>query len=184
MRTMALFHKQYFSLNSSVSKNILVCLKRKEGKFSPLLHIFGDKDGVALTLDQFTTLVREKNNVLAYMDGGVQVYELDLSDKISELIASGRKGHCNMILIRQVEKLSGRVNIICLAKITFVRLMELSKLILHLLTRLEKSVPECEKLLSNQNDVLGVNEHGLDLCALQMELSLFQTGVKDCIFKV
>lgn len=182
---MSLFLKQYFSLNNSLSKNILICLKRKEGQFSAVLHIFGEKDGLSLSLGQYETLVSEKNNVLAYMDGGVGSLEFDIPSKDAELSAIGRKAQCPMLLMRQVDKLSGKVSVVCLAKKTYERLVELSKLIVHLMSRLEKSVPECEKLFlkCQQNDALGINEHGLDLAALEMELNLFEQGVKDNIFK-
>jgi hypothetical protein len=183
---MALFQKQYFSLNNSLSKNILVCLRRKEGKFIPLLHVFSEKDGLSLTLPQYRALLCEQQNILAYMDGGVAALEFDLPSEETELNVSGRKSQCAMILMRQVEKTSGKVSVICLAKKTFERLAELSSLVIHSMEKLEKSAQECEKIFTSghQNDlVLGVNAHGVDLHALRMELQLFEHGVKDCIFK-
>jgi hypothetical protein len=175
---MALFQKKYFALNNSLSKNILVCLRKKDGKFSAQLNIFGEKDGITLTLGQYKGLVSEKNNVLSYMDGGVSALDFDLSGKDTELFATGRKAQCAMLLMRQVDKLSGKVNVVCLAKNTFERLMELEPLITHEMTKLDNSATECEMIKGG-----GVNEHGLDLCALEMEMNLFEMGVKDCIFK-
>lgn len=185
MRIMALFQKHYFSLNNSVSKNILVCLSRKDAKFSAALHLFGEKDGLVFDLKQYTAFVKEKNSALAFFDGGASAFEFCVSNKENELQVSGRKGHCVMLMMRQVEKISGRVSVVCIAKNTFERLMELDKLIMHLMTRMDKSVPECEMLLKKEHNIdeLGINEHGLDLYALDMELNLFESGVKDSIFK-
>lgn len=182
---MALFQKHYFSLNNSVSKNILVCLSRKDGKFSPALHLFGEKDGLVLDLKQYSTFVKEKNNALAFLDGGASAFEFCISNKDNELQVQGRKGHCVMLMMRQVEKIGGRVSVVCIAKNTFERLMELDKLIMHIMTRMDKSIFECEMLLKKEHkiDDLGINEHGLDMYALDMELNLFESGVKDCIFK-
>lgn len=143
--------------------------------------MFGEKDGLCLTLGQYKALVAEKENVLSYMDGGVADVEFDIPSEESELNAMGRKGHCEMLLMRQLDKASGKVSVICLAKKTFARLVELSELIIHIMTKLENSAKECEKILESKE--LGVNEHGLDLQALGMELKLFEKGVKDCIFK-
>lgn len=182
---MALYLKQYFSLNNSLSKNILVCLRKKDTKFAAALYVFGEKDGLSFTLEQFKALLSEKKNVLSYMDGGAQAIEFDLPSVETDLNGSGRKAQCAMLLLRQVEKASGKVSVVCLAKKTFERLVELSDLIIHAMTKLENSAVECEKVFTSehQNAALGVNEHGLDLHALGMELNLFQQGVKDCIFK-
>ena len=180
---MALYQKQYFSLNNSLSKHILVCLRRKEGKFSPVLHVFGEKDGLSLTLGQYKAMLAEKQNVLSYMNGGVNQPDFDIGSEESELNAMGRKGQVEMLLMRQLDKASGKVSVICLGKRTFERLVELSELIIHAMTKLENSAKECEKIFSGEHKELGVNEHGLDMKALGMELKLFEQGVKDCVFK-
>jgi hypothetical protein len=183
---MELYNKRYFALNKSLSKSILICLKRNEDVFLPRLFLYGAKDSVLMSLSQFATLILEEPQIMKFMNGQADKLEFDLSTGDNELAVSGKTGAVRYVVLRQQDKCSGRLNVLSMAKATYQRLIDMSSLVQRYMVRLEKAAPVCGEMYTKyKNEDLcpsmhdKISEHGFDFCVFAMELLLFESGVQD-----
>jgi hypothetical protein len=187
--TMELFSKSYFALNRSLSKNIVICLKRTEAGFLPSLVLYDNKGGVTLSLNQFASLILEEPRIMDYLDSRSAKLDYTLSTPENPLTVSGSAGKCRFIVLRQQR---GHIlNVLNMAKVTYQRLIDMSSLIQRYMVRLEKAAPTCQEMyVKCQKGELcpslhdKISEQGFDFCEFAMELLLFENGVKDDMSKV
>jgi hypothetical protein len=183
---MELFNKRYFSLNKSLSKNILICLKRTENGFLPRLFLYGGKDSILMSMTQFANLILEEPRIMEFMDGRAAKFDHDLSSAEDELTISGKIGSVRFVVLRQQDKESGRINVLSMAKTTYQRLIDMSSLVQRMMVRFEKAAPVCQEMYVKykKGDLCHtfydqISPHGFDFCVFAMELLLFEAGVRD-----
>lgn len=186
---MELFHKRYFALNKSLSKNVLVALKRNGDDFVPNIFLYGAQDSVLLSLTQFATIIAEEKNLLDYLDCHVDHLEFDVSTADYHLTVCGKNVSNRFIALHQIDKITGRNNVVTMARSTLVRLIDMSSMLQRILVRLEKAVPLCKEMhmKAKRRELCPsfydrITEHGFDLCVFANELLLFEKGVVDDYF--
>jgi hypothetical protein len=179
---MAHFQKLYYALNRSSSKNILISLvHNNDGSFSPLLHIYGGKDEISMSLRQYNDLYAASENLFNFLDARCDSAFLDLSNDHNQLFVTGRRTNYPMVIFKQVEQ--NHTNVICIAKNTLEKLLELRGIVNRLLLRYEKSMPDIIDVYRKQkageqiNDK--INMYGFDLALFGWELKAFSSGVTD-----
>jgi hypothetical protein len=179
---MAQFQKSYYSLNRSNSKNILISLvHNSDGSFSPLLHIYGGKDGISLSLRQYTDLYASHDELLNFLDSRCESAFLDLSNDQNQLFCTGRRTNCSMLIFKQLD--GNHTNVVCVAKNTFEKMLDLRPIINRLLLRYEQSMPDIMDVYRRQKSgeqvIDKINTYGFDLALFGWELKHFADGVKD-----
>jgi hypothetical protein len=175
----------YYGLNKSNTKHILLSLVRNgDDTFTPLLHIYSDKNGCRMTLRQYLDLYNSSQLLLDYLDGKNKTANLDLSNENNQLNITGRLSACSMLVFKQVEL--NHTSVVCMAKNTFEKLLLLRPIIQRILMRYEQSMEAivyAYKIHKDGGEILDkMNTNGFDLTTFGMELKFFANGVHDSVF--
>jgi hypothetical protein len=175
----------YYALNNSKTKHILLSLVRNaDDTFTPLLHLYSDKDGCRMTLRQYMDLCNSSQVFLEFLDGKSKSTNLDLSNENNDLNITGRQSTCRMLIFKQIEL--NHTSVVCMAKKTFENLLLLGPIIQRTLKRYEDSMQDIIYACKMYNDdgkiINNINIHGFDLTTFGLELKLFAHGIHDSVF--
>jgi hypothetical protein len=180
------FNKHYYALNKSNTKNILISVVRKgDGTFFPLLHIYSEKYGCRMSLRQYLDMYNSSQELFDYLNGMSKSAFLDISTDNNPLFISGKMSTCSMLVFnQQVDET--HTSAIYMAKNTFEQLLNLRPIVQRLLLRFEHSMPDMidtyKKHLAGEKIDDKINMHGFDITTFALELKLYPTGVTEGMF--
>jgi hypothetical protein len=178
------YRKMYYALNNSKTKHILLSLVRDaDDTFTPLLHLYSDKDGCRMTLRQYIDFCNASPVFLEFLDGKSNSTNLDLSNENIDLNITGRQSTCRMLIFKQIDL--NHTSVVCMAKRTFENLLLLRPIIQRTLMRYEDSMDDIRFASKKYNDdgiiINNINIHGFDLTTFALELKHFANGVHDSV---
>lgn len=176
---MSHYQKSEYPLNKSHSKSVQISLLRKGDAFTPSLQIYGDKDSVKFTLRQYLELFTANPDIFAFFDGLTETVFLDLTNENTQIFVTAKKlASCSMLVFKQIE--DGHISVVCIARNTYEKLLDLRPIIHRLLLRFEKSMPDImdtyKKVGSKDwQNIIGdkINVYGFDITAFAYEVMLY-----------
>jgi hypothetical protein len=188
-----MFLKNYYSLNKSNTKHVLTTLATQNEKYAGVVCIFGAKEGVSLSIQQFMQIYYRRSELYEFFETKKNKVSIDLSNEDRVLtVKSHVIGQCAMLLLSEKDKSTEQISSLYLGKVTFDKLMQLEQLIYHNLYIIDKNIPEiiefCKRMKKKQcdgdfhNSDFDVFKDGLDYGLLALEILNYENAVCKTLF--
>lgn len=181
-----MFLKNCYSLNKSKTKHASTALVLQNEKYTGVLNLFGAKNGITLSVQQYMKLYYNRGEIYKYFDNKEYKLYVDLND---DNRVSNVKGSNDLIMFTEVDRKSKYVSCLYIAKCTFEKLMELQSLIYHNLSILEQNIVEINEFCNNvrkrqEEGTFNISDckkfkNGMDYGQLAMEMINYTDGVED-----